>query len=340
MKSLLITTAAIIGSLSQMAPAASQAEILRNRCAEQERQIKSLEKEIDSMHALIAKNNLGSTKRTIVATSASKVKSGASYTIRKGDSFSKIAKNNGVSLKALLAANKGVNPNRLKIGQRITLPGNSKVTKTTATETTKPNLGQLPATIKPGKSIVTTTETTNTSTTTTTRSYTIQAKDTLYQISRKNKISVAKILELNQGLSPNKLRIGQSIKLPGTQQTQVAVVEQKSEKSITPKAPVKKAEPAVTKQTPAQPKAPAIAPVEKPAPAVEQKKEASPAPSDEPAAYAKVRTVSVTRQMTFGDFAAEHGASVEQLNEMNNLRLSKGTVLAQGSELYIPSNND
>ena len=42
--------------------------------------------------------------------------------------------------------------------------------------------------------------------------------------------------------------------------------------------------------------------------------------------------------MTFGEFASAYGATVEQINVMNGLKLTKGTVLAQGSELYIPGN--
>lgn len=324
MKSIFLTTAAIVGSLSQMAPAASQTEILRNRCAEQERQIKSLEKEIDSMHALLAKNNLRPTKRSIAA--ATPKSSGGSYTIRKGDSLSKIARNNGISLNALMAANKGINPNRLQIGQKIALPGNSSqtVTKTTATQTSKPNLGNLPAPIKPGQGSVAAT-----TAATATTSYTIQAKDTLYQIAKNHNTSVANILELNNGLSPSKLRIGQTIQIAGNPKAPAA-----TSAKATPAKPVAQKSQPKPAATPATAKKEEVkAPVAKAAPAPKQETSTT-----QPEAAPKVRTVSVTRQMTFGDFASEYGASVEQLNEMNNLRLSKKTVLAQGSELYIPNN--
>lgn len=45
-----------------------------------------------------------------------------------------------------------------------------------------------------------------------------------------------------------------------------------------------------------------------------------------------------TRQMTFGEFASAQGSTVDQINAMNGLKLTKSTVLAQGSELYIPTN--
>ncbi len=51
---------------------------------------------------------------------------GAAYTIRSGDSLGKVAKRCGYSVKAILAANPEVtNPRRLKIGQKLAMPGES-----------------------------------------------------------------------------------------------------------------------------------------------------------------------------------------------------------------------
>jgi len=44
------------------------------------------------------------------------------YTIRSGDTFGKIAAENGVSLDAILDANPDADPRRLRIGQEINLP--------------------------------------------------------------------------------------------------------------------------------------------------------------------------------------------------------------------------
>ncbi|MGC6455730.1 MAG: LysM peptidoglycan-binding domain-containing protein [Coraliomargaritaceae bacterium] len=49
---------------------------------------------------------------------------GGNYTIQPGDTFAKIAEQSGVSLQALLDANPGVDPRRLRIGQSIVLPSN------------------------------------------------------------------------------------------------------------------------------------------------------------------------------------------------------------------------
>jgi hypothetical protein len=55
----------------------------------------------------------------------SQPKAGAtrSYTVKGGDSLSRIARQQGVRLESLKAANPGVNPDRLKVGQTLVLPG-------------------------------------------------------------------------------------------------------------------------------------------------------------------------------------------------------------------------
>lgn len=45
-----------------------------------------------------------------------------SYTVRAGDTAASIARRAGVSTKALLAANPGLNPNRMKVGQTVNIP--------------------------------------------------------------------------------------------------------------------------------------------------------------------------------------------------------------------------
>jgi LysM repeat protein len=47
---------------------------------------------------------------------------GTEYVVVKGDSFAKIAKKNGVSVKAIEAANPGVAPTKLKVGQKLSIP--------------------------------------------------------------------------------------------------------------------------------------------------------------------------------------------------------------------------
>jgi LysM repeat protein len=47
---------------------------------------------------------------------------GGDYTIKAGDTPAKVARAHGVSLDALMAANPGLEPTKLKVGQKINLP--------------------------------------------------------------------------------------------------------------------------------------------------------------------------------------------------------------------------
>ena len=55
-------------------------------------------------------------------TAASPAAKPVSYTIRNGDYPAKIARKYGVKLEALLKANPGLNPRRLKIGEKVAIP--------------------------------------------------------------------------------------------------------------------------------------------------------------------------------------------------------------------------
>ena len=45
------------------------------------------------------------------------------YTVRRGDTLSKIAREEGVGLGAILRANPGLDPDVIQVGQEIVLPG-------------------------------------------------------------------------------------------------------------------------------------------------------------------------------------------------------------------------
>ena len=51
----------------------------------------------------------------------------------------------------------------------------------------------------------------------------------------------------------------------------------------------------------------------------------------------KIHSITIDGEMTYADFAAKHGTNTERLNELNGLDLANATVLAKGSELYVPA---
>jgi hypothetical protein len=57
---------------------------------------------------------------------------GTDYLVVKGDTLATIAKSHGVTLKALEAANPGLDPKKLKIKQKLTIPASTNAGTTTA----------------------------------------------------------------------------------------------------------------------------------------------------------------------------------------------------------------
>ena len=116
--------------------------------------------------------------------------SGTEYIVVSGDTLGKIAKKNGVSLKALEAANPDVNPKHLKVKQKLVIPaGGSSVAEAPATSA--------------DTSADTGTETT----------YTVKSGDTLHRIAKKFGTSV-KAIEAENNLSTTKIKVGEKLKIP------------------------------------------------------------------------------------------------------------------------------
>lgn len=133
------------------------------------------------------------------------------------------------------------------------------------------------------------------------RSHQIQSGETYYRISRKYGVSVDELIAANPGVNHRALRVGQSINIPSDQFAQ---------------APEPKPTPSLN-SSPSIPISNNPAPIEKPR------------ASDKP--------VRIDKEITYGDFALKHGTNTKRLDELNGLELDPRTVLATGSELYIPA---
>ncbi|HLT55232.1 MAG TPA: LysM domain-containing protein [Bacillota bacterium] len=96
------------------------------------------------------------------------------YTIKPGDTLNYIAFRLETSVSRIIAANPGIDPYNLQVGQIICIPA------------CPPN--HLPIIIQPG--------------------------DTLYQLSQKYGVTIESILEANPSVDPNYLRVGQRICIP------------------------------------------------------------------------------------------------------------------------------
>ena len=131
------------------------------------------------------------------------------------------------------------------------------------------------------------------------RTHTVAAGDTFYKISIRYGVSVDELITFNADVSPTILQIGQKINL-------------------------ERADPAITK-----------APVTSLGPA------ASIPVLNTPVPIQKLRAlrhpIRIKKEITYGQFAANHGATSHRLDELNGFEIDPSTVLAQGSELYIPA---
>lgn len=114
-----------------------------------------------------------------VAPTSSSCPGGFFHTVVTGDTFFSIARSAGIAVPALAAANPGVDPNRLQIGQRICVPAPAP-----------------PAVTCPGTL------------------YTIQPGDTFIGLARRFGYTLDAILAANPGVDPRSLQVGQQICLP------------------------------------------------------------------------------------------------------------------------------
>ncbi len=113
------------------------------------------------------------------------------HVVAKGDSFSSMAKKYGVGVKAIEAANPGVDSTKLKIGQKINIPAATpKPAKSNGTAST----GSAAATDADG-------------------TYTVKSGDVLGSIAKRFGTTVAKLREAN-GLKTDQIKVGQKLKVP------------------------------------------------------------------------------------------------------------------------------
>ena len=118
-------------------------------------------------------------QRICIPTAPTPTCPGFFYTIQAGDTFFSLAQRFGTTVQAIQAANPGVDPNRLQIGQRICIP------------VQQPQPPTCPGFF-----------------------YTIQAGDTFFTLAQRYGTTVQAIQAANPGVDPNRLQIGQRICIP------------------------------------------------------------------------------------------------------------------------------
>jgi LysM repeat protein len=114
---------------------------------------------------------------------------GTEYVVIKGDSLWKIAKRNGVTVKAIEAANPNIDPAKLKVGQKLSIPGATSAagSATDMTGSTSTDNGE--------------------------EVYTVKSGDTLSKIAKHYGVTY-KAIESENGLSTARIKVGQKLKIP------------------------------------------------------------------------------------------------------------------------------
>lgn len=313
MKPSLLFTALSLVLATSPTFAKSELETLRALCAEQERQIRHLEDENMKLRdghespSPRIHNDLKATPPP-VAKAEAPTQSQATYVVKAGDSLDKIARKLGTSATQLTKAN-GLKPSAMiHPGQKLKVPGRA------IAATTPPAIAPAPVQSTGGKS------------------HTVRQGETFYSISKKYGISTATLVAANPTVKASALRPGQVLRL-GESGTSTALISaptsqikasSTAEKSPAPVAKSPEVRPSNASATQAEAAETAPAPV--------AAEETASTPTEN-----KFRAVTIDGEMTYGAFAAKHGTDAERLNALNGLDLTTATVLAKGSELYVPA---
>lgn len=167
----------------------------------------------------------------ILSNSAVQAGGGANYTIKDGDTLAGIASRLGIALDDLLAANPGVNPGTLRVGQTIKLPQNpdapppaaatatpakGNATATPAPKATEPPPAEPSATEPPAPPAPQDTPAPGATATPASvgQTYTVEDGDFPAKIAEKFGIPVEDLLAANPGINPTGLHIGDVIIIP------------------------------------------------------------------------------------------------------------------------------
>jgi LysM repeat protein len=115
------------------------------------------------------------------------------YVIVSGDTLGAIAHKNGITLKAIMDANPGINPKKLKVGQKVQIPAGTGSVASAA------SLGAAAGDMAAASGDTTI--------------YTVKSGDTLSKIAKSNHTSFKKIMALND-LKTTSIKVGQKLKVP------------------------------------------------------------------------------------------------------------------------------
>ncbi len=297
---LIATLSMVLGSPTAFAK--SELETLRSLCQEQKRQINELEEANERLRADGHGTQAAPAKPAAVAKPETTAGPTSSYTVKAGDNFEKIGRKVGMSPERLAKSNGMKTSSIIHPGQKLKVPG-AATPQVAAVRDSSPKIS--------GKT------------------HKVATGETLFSISKKHGMSTEALAAANPQVKAASLRPGQVVNLGGNAPATTMI-------SAPPR----------TKTPPTVEKTPSVSPTRETAPVssvtlAAPETAATPAPVEEaviPAApEKKIRSITIEGEMTYGEFATKHGTNAERLNALNGLDLTTATVLAKGSELYVPA---
>jgi LysM repeat protein len=167
----------------------------------------------------------------------------ATYSVAKGDNLWSIAKKNGVTVKQLTAANNLRTDSRLSLGQKLVIPGKAAAPATSpAGAEVKPAVpAAAPASAATAATV-----------------HVVKSGESLGGIAKKYQVKVGDIATANNIADPTKLRVGQSLKIPGGHSTATKSASATVKPAVTTAKPAPKA--VAPAPVPAQTPVPVTAP--------------------------------------------------------------------------------
>lgn len=156
------------------------------------------------------------------------------YTVRKGDNLANIARRFGTTAQEIARINNLRNKNRISIGQKLKVPSQDTSTPKTLSytvrkgdtlwdiakkfDTTPPKIAQANGIkrsnlLRPGQKLKIQSGTSTGGTLQKLVYHTIRSGDTLWKIARIYQVPLKKLINWNQTQNPNRLRVGDKVKI-------------------------------------------------------------------------------------------------------------------------------